>query len=81
MRVFANLYRLRVDREEQIRTMAVVNQTLVKTLAERDQAEQERAKLATEVKVLSGMLPIQAISCPLLPGRTSSRCPRWSCWW
>ena len=60
MRVFVDLYRLKAAREEQIRALEVANQALLKALAERDRAEAERAKLATEVKTLSGLLPICA---------------------
>ncbi|MEI6783367.1 MAG: response regulator [Verrucomicrobiota bacterium] len=60
VRVFVDLYRLKAAREEQIRALEVANQALLKALAERDRAEQERAKLATEVKILSGLLPICA---------------------
>ena len=60
VRVFVDLYRLKADREEQIRALAAVNQALLESMAERDRAEQERAKLATEVKILSGLLPICA---------------------
>ena len=58
VRVFVDLYRLKAAREEQIRALGLANQALLEALVERDRAEQERAKLATEVKTLSGLLPI-----------------------
>ena len=50
VRVFVDLYRLKAVLEDQIRSLGVANQALLEALAERDQSEQERAKLATEVK-------------------------------
>jgi len=50
VRVFVDLYRLKAAREEQIRALGLANQALLEALVERDRAEQERAKLATEVK-------------------------------
>jgi len=60
VRVFVDLYALKAERQRQIEVLEATNQTLREAIAERDRAELERTRLASEVKTLSGLLPICA---------------------
>jgi len=60
VQVFARLRQLLVERQKHIDDLKTINQALTTAMEERQRAEVERAKLASEVKVLSGLLPICA---------------------
>lgn len=60
VQVFVDLHRLRADREEQNRSLALANQALAEAVLGRDQALRERAQLATELSKLNRRSPVCA---------------------
>ena len=60
VQVFAHMHQLQVERQKHINDLKAINQALTTVLEERQRADEARLKLADEVKILSGLLPICA---------------------
>ncbi len=60
VQVFARLRQLLVERQKHIEDLKTINQALMTVMDERQRTEEARVKLADEVKMLSGLLPICA---------------------